>query len=106
MQINIDEKLAPYAPKEELGVWKAKRWTFREKQDAVMRASKILDAEKGLAEMQVTDYQLEQIITCVTPPDAFVEAKKIEGEAFRLTHELIENLDPDVGDAVLEHLEL
>lgn len=91
LKFEITEKEAPYAPKEELGIYKARRWSFREKQDATMRASKILDADKGLVEMNVIDFQMEQIIVCVTPP-----------EGFELTRERAEALDVDVGDILLD----
>jgi hypothetical protein len=91
LEIEITEKEAPYAPEEELGIYKVRRWTFREKQDATMRASKILDADKGMVEMNIIDFQMEQIMICVTPP-----------EGFELTRERIETLDVDVGDILLD----
>jgi hypothetical protein len=91
LKFDVTEKEAPYAPKEELGIYKVRRWSFREKQDATMRASKILDADKGLVEMNVIDFQMEQILVCVTPP-----------EGFELTRERVETIDPDVGDILLD----
>jgi len=90
-EFEITKENAPYAPEEELGVYKAKRWTWREKQKAVMSASKILDDKKGLIELDLVDFQAEQILRCVTPP-----------EGFEWDKERINNLDPDVGDAVLD----
>lgn len=91
-EFEITAKEAPYAPEEELGIYKARRWTFREKQEATMRASKILDADKGLVEMNVIDFQMEQIIVCVTPPS----------KGFELNRERVETLDVDVGDILLD----
>ena len=90
LDVEITEKEAPYAPKDDLGIYKAKRWTFRDKQEATMRASKILDEAKGLVEINIIDFQMEQIKSCITPP-----------EGIDLTREKIENLDPDIGDALL-----
>ncbi len=86
-----DKNFAPYAPKEELGIYKATRWTWREKQEAVMKASTTLDADKGLIEMNLIDFQAEQMLSCITPP-----------EGLEWTKERIEKLDPDVGDIVLD----
>lgn len=91
LEIEITEKEAPHAPKEQLGVYKAHRWSFREKQDATMRASKILDADKGLVEMNIIDFQMEQIVSCITPP-----------EGLELTRENVGTLDLDVGDILLD----
>jgi len=56
-----------------------------------MRASTTLDAARGLIEMNVIDFEVEQILTCITPP-----------EGLELTRDLLnEKLDPDVGDALL-----
>lgn len=92
LEIEITEKEAPYAPKEELGIYKIRRWTFREKQDATMRASKILDADKGLVEMNVIDFQMEQMLSCIKPPEGLE----------LLTRENVETLDVDVGDILLD----
>ena len=91
IEVEITKKTAPYAPKEELGVYKIKRWTWREKQEAIMRASTTLDEEKGLIEMNVIDFEVEQVLTCVTPPEGFI-----------LDKDRVNRFDPDVGDALLE----
>ncbi|GAG93314.1 unnamed protein product, partial [marine sediment metagenome] len=62
MKIEISKKEAPYAPEKQLGEYTVKRWTFRQKQEAIMRASTLLDEKKGFVEMNLVDFQLEQII--------------------------------------------
>ncbi len=89
-EVEITKEIAPYAPKEELGVYKATRWTWRQKQEAVIKASKILDEEKGLMEMNLVDFQVQQMLICVKPP------KKLKWNEQR-----INKLDTDVGDIVL-----
>jgi len=91
LEVEITKETAPYAPEEEIGVYKATRWTFRDKQEAVMGASEVLDADKGLIEMNVIDFQVLQILACVVPP-----------EGLEWTKERIDKLDPDVGDIVLD----
>ena len=91
IEVEITKETAPYAPKEQLGVYKATRWTWRDKQEAVMKASTTLDADKGLIEMDLIDFQVLQILACVVPP-----------EGLEWTAEQINKLDPDVGDAVLD----
>lgn len=71
LKVVITKKEAPYAPSEQLGEYTVRRWTFRQKQEAISRASTILDETKGLVEMHLVDYQIEQILTCVTPPEGF-----------------------------------
>lgn len=88
--MEITKEIAPYAPKEELGVYKATRWTWRQKQEAVIKASKILDEEKGLMEMNLIDFQVQQMLICVKPP------KKL-----KWNEQKINELDTDVGDTLL-----
>ena len=86
-----DKYFAPYAPEEQLGIYKATRWTFRKKQEAVMKASEPLDTEKGLIEMDLIDFQVYQILACIVPP-----------EGSEWTKEKVENLDPHLGDIILD----
>lgn len=90
-EVEITEKIAPYAPKEELGIYTATRWTWREKQEAVMRSSETLDVEKGLIKMDLIDFQAEQIMSCIKPPNGLI-----------LDKERMAKIDPDVGDILLE----
>jgi len=89
-EVEITKEIAPYAPEEELGVYKATRWTWRQKQEAVIKASNILDEEKGLMEMNLVDFQVQQMLVCVKPP------KKLEWNEQR-----INELDTDIGDTLL-----
>lgn len=91
LKIKITKKEAPYAPKEQLGEYTVRRWTFRQKQEAIVRSTTILDEIKGLGEMNLIDFQMEQIIRCVTPP-----------EGLELDREATGALDPDVGDLLLD----
>ncbi len=91
LTVEITEKEAPYAPSEQLGEYTVRRWTFREKQESIGRASKILDEVKGLVEMSLVDFQMEQIMVCVKPP-----------EGLKLTRETVGSIDPDVGDLLLD----
>ena len=90
-KLEITAKEAPYAPSEHLGEYTVRRWTFREKQDAISRASNILDETKGLLEMSLVDFQMEQVVVCTTPP-----------EGLELTRETVEALDPDIGDLLIQ----
>jgi hypothetical protein len=89
-EVEITKKIAPYAPEEELGIYKATRWTWRRKQEAVMKAGKILDEEKGLMEMDLIDFQVQQMLACIKPP---------EGLTWDMAR--INELDTDVGDILL-----
>lgn len=89
--MEITKEIAPYAPEEELGIYTATRWSWRTKQEAVMKAGKILDEAKGLMEMDLIDFQVQQILTCIKPP-----------EGLEWTKERVAGLDVDVGDAVLK----
>lgn len=90
LEVEITREIAPYAPEEELGVYKATRWTWRQKQEAMMKASKVLDQKRGLVEMDLIDFQVEQILTCIVPPEGLV-----------LDRERVNRLDADVGDELL-----
>lgn len=90
VEVEITKEIAPFAPEEELGVYKVSRWTFRQKQTAVMKASTVLDADKGLIEMDLIEFQVQQILSCTVPP---------EGHEWNV--ERVNKFDPDVGDALL-----
>jgi len=91
LKIEITKKEAPYAPSEQLGEYTIKRWTFRQKQEAIVKSTTILDEKRGLGEMDLIDFQIEQIIRCVTPP-----------EGLELDRETTGAIDPDVGDLLLD----
>lgn len=55
-----------------------------------MRASETLDEAKGLIELNVIEFEIEQIMLCITPPDGFI-----------LDRERMNRIDADVGDALL-----
>lgn len=88
--MEIIKETAPYAPEEELGVYTATRWTWRQKQEAMMKASKVLDQTRGLVEVDLIDFQVEQILSCIMPPEGLV-----------LDRERVNRLDADVGDILL-----
>jgi len=90
LEVEITREIAPYAPEEELGVYKVSRWTWRQKQEAMMKASKVLDQTRGLVEMDLIDFQVEQILTCIVPPEGLI-----------LDRERVNRLDADVGDILL-----
>jgi len=89
LKFEITKKEAPYAPSEQLGEYTVKRWTFRQKQEVILKSTIILDEVKGLGELKVVDYQIEQILTCVTPPEGFEFNRETE-------------FDADVGDLLLD----
>lgn len=91
IEIEITREKAPFAPDEELGVYKVVRWTWRQKQEAIMRGSKVLDRDRGLIELDLIDFQVEQIISCVKPP-----------KGLTLDKDRMDQLDTDVGDLLLE----
>lgn len=91
IEVEITKEIAPYAPEEELGIYTATRWSWRQKQEAVMKAGKILDEAKGIMEMDLIDFQVQQILACIKPP-----------EGLEWTEEQVAGLDVDVGDAVLK----
>jgi len=55
-----------------------------------MKASKVLDQTRGLVEMDLIDFQVEQILTCIVPPEGLI-----------LDRERVNRLDADVGDILL-----
>ncbi|MBU0846921.1 hypothetical protein KKH23_06985 [Patescibacteria group bacterium] len=64
-EIEITRELAPRAPEEQLGVYHLHRWTWYEKQDAVERASVIIDATRGLAQIKTSNFYAEMLATVV-----------------------------------------
>uniref|UniRef100_A0A6M3LZP9 Uncharacterized protein n=1 Tax=viral metagenome TaxID=1070528 RepID=A0A6M3LZP9_9ZZZZ len=64
-EIEITRELAPRAPEEQLGVYHLRRWTWYEKQAAVERASVIIDATRGLAQISTSNFYAEMLATVV-----------------------------------------
>lgn len=92
--ITITKESAPWAPEEYLGDYKARRWTWRERQNAMVDASVILDEKTGLTRMNVLDYHVNMMLVCI------VERPK----SFPLpwTAETINNMDPDIIEPLKE----
>ena len=56
-----------------------------------MNAGKNLDLGRGLVEVDLVEFAMQQILACVVPP-----------EGLDWTEERVNKLDPDVGTALLE----
>ena len=99
--VNITKENAPYAPEEQLGEYKLKRWSWYEKQGVVGRASQIIDVERGIVVMQLPDYYAEMLFVIVR---VYPEALKADEEEKEKKKQLWSidyiktELDPDVGD--------
>ena len=89
--LDITKEMAPFAPEEQLGEYKLKRWSWYEKQGVVARSSEIVDPERGIVRMKIQDYYAEMlfVITRAYP-------KGLE-ESWSIAYIKTE-LDPDVGD--------
>ena len=91
--IEIIRKEAPYAPDDELGEYKLKRWTWFQKQQAMEKAATIIDAEKKLAELSMSKYNIQMFLTCI------IKAP------FEVTEEKLHELDEDVGDRLFNEFQ-
>ena len=85
----ITSDMAPFAPEEQLGEYKLKRWSWYEKQGVITRSSEIIDDVRGIVQMKIEDYYAEMLfVTIRAYPEGlpwslkFIKAK----------------LDPDGGD--------
>lgn len=92
--LEITKEIAPFAPDEELGKWVVRRWNFSEKQQAMVLSSKDIVAgkRKGLRELDLVNYEIQQMLICVREKPDGVEA----------TFERYSELDADVGEKILE----
>ena len=97
--VNITKEDAPFAPEEQLGEYKLRRWSWYEKQGVVARASEIIDPERGIVRMAVQDYYAEMlfVITRVYP-EALKADEETEREQLWSIEYIKTALDPDVGD--------
>lgn len=103
--LTVTREQAPYAPEEEIGTYVIRRWSWRQKQAAILGASTLLDEKSGMASVDVVGYEINQMITCIKQApegleltfDRFNgrEASEEEGP------EAIEGLDADVGTLLL-----
>ena len=107
--LEITEKEAPYAPADELGTYVIRRWSWRQKQKAVLDATRVLDEKTGLGMLEVLDYEVYQMLTCVkqAPENLELSFRRFSGrEAIEATEdeeavEAIEGLDADVGSLII-----
>ena len=97
--VNITQEDALFAPEEQLGEYKLRRWSWYEKQGVVARASEIIDPDKGIVRMAIQDYYAEMLFIIVR---VYPEALKADEETKRKQLWSIDyiktELDPDVGD--------
>lgn len=107
--LEITEKEAPFAPADELGTYVIRRWSWREKQKAILDATKVLDEKTGLGMLEVLDYEIYQMLTCIKKaPEAlklsftrFSGRAAIEATEDKEAVEAIEGLDADVGSLII-----
>lgn len=93
--VEITEEMAPHAPKKQLGTYKLKRWTWYEKQLCMQRATIIIDAQKGMVETPMVDYNTHMVnLSLVEAP---FKRKDLKEDLKQLR-----NLDPDVGDVLFK----
>ena len=107
--LEITKEKAPFAPEEELGTYVIRRWSWREKQAAILGASTLLDEKSGIASIDVVGYEIHQMLACIkqAPEGLDLTYDRLNGrEAKEATEkeeavEYIEGLDADVGTLIL-----
>ena len=97
-EIVITREKAPYAPEDQIGKYVFKRWTWRQKTEAQLEASEIIDEKKGILKLNLADYFTARIRRCIkeAPPGLYEETERGK----EVTAAKINGLDPDVGDIV------
>jgi len=107
--LTVARKQAPFAPDEEIGTYIIRRWSWRQKQAAILGASTLLDDASGMASIDVVSYEVNQMITCIkkAPEGLELSFDRFNGrEAKEATEnepavEAIEGIDADVGTLLL-----
>ena len=107
--LEITSKEAPYAPDDELGTYVIRRWSWRQKQRAVLDATRVLDEKTGLGLLEILDYEVYQMLTCIkkAPENLELSFLRFSGrDAAEATEdtpavEAIEGLDADVGSLII-----
>ena len=97
--VEITAEKAPYAPEEQLGVYKLKRWTWYEKQVCMQRATTIIDASKGLVNTPIPVYNTHMLIMMIT--ESPLNLPEDPDQAF----EVLKELDADVGDILFQAIQ-
>ena len=105
--LTVTKEQAPFAPEEEIGTYVIRRWSWRQKQAAILGASTLLDEKTGMASVDVVGYEVNQMITCIKKApeglelsfDRFNGREASEGEEGPI--EAIEGIDADVGTLIL-----
>jgi hypothetical protein len=92
--VTVTKEDAPYASEDQLGEYVFRRWTWREKQDASLKATTILDAKKNLIQTNVVEYEMQMLITSLKKAPFPIEDKDT-------LYERLNRLDPAVGDKVI-----
>lgn len=103
--LTVTKKQAPFAPKEEIGTYVIRRWSWRQKQAAILGASTLLD-ETNMASVDVVSYEINQMITCIkeAPEGLELTFDRFNGREASEEEEgpeAIEGLDADVGTLLL-----
>lgn len=93
--VEITAEMAPHAPKKQLGEYKLKRWSWYEKQLCMQRATIIIDAQKGLMETPMVDYNTHMVNL------SLVEAP-FKRKGLKEDLKQIQDFDPDVGDILFK----
>jgi len=91
-EITISKEEAPWAPDEELGKYKIKRWSWFEKQKTLANSAIIIDEAKGDAVLDIAEYYARMIQFTVIPP-----------ENLTWNLERVKKLDPNIGTILRDH---
>jgi len=91
--LEVTRKTAPYAPEEQLGTYRLRRWTWFEKQQVLEKAAKIIDAAKGIVETSISTFNLNLMLVCITEAPGGVSEKTIK------------ELDESIGDLLFTELQ-
>ena len=92
--IEVTREEAPYAPDDEIGEYKLKRWTWFQKQQAMEKAANVIDAEKQVAELSMSKYNIQMFLTCI-----------VAAPWGEVNEEKLHKLDEDVGDRLFNEFQ-
>lgn len=95
VKVVITKEEAQHAPKDMIGEYVLRRWTWREKQKATLDSTELLDERKGISSFDVIEYETLMLLTCIKKAPFDVKDKD---EVYRRLLEM----DPSIGDPLIK----
>jgi hypothetical protein len=94
VKVVITQEDAPYADEEWYGEYTVRRWTWREKNQATVKSTNLLDSKRAISEFNVVEYETQMLLTCIKEAPFDITDRE-------LFYERLIGMDMNVGDKLI-----